>query len=78
MKRALLLKYDDWQALYVDGSFITSSHEISVEEMMMWSEKLNFRHSDIIYQWASKEDGKGLEELGEFPEKQSELKGEYK
>lgn len=78
MKRALLLKYDDWQALYVDDVIVAQGHRITVEEMMAMAEKHDFKHSDTVYSWASKEDEEYIEDYAAFPEKRSELKGDYK
>lgn len=77
MKRVLYLKADDWEALYVDGNVVSQGHQIQPMELLELAEKHHFTHLDVANHWATSEDEERCNEDGEFPAKQSDLKGTY-
>ena len=74
--RALLLKWDDWQCLYVDGRAVAQEHRLSVREVMDMAEKYGFVSSQMLERYADKCDNP--EHAGQFPDLASSLQGEYK
>lgn len=77
MNRVLLLHADDWVVLYVDGKSIFQAHRIGPMDLLELAGKHSFSHADVLSKWATEEDETECNEVGNFPESQSELKGSY-
>lgn len=82
-KRAVILKGDDWQAFYIDGECVDQMSSLGegyglLHFLQEQSKKYNFGLHDIEEFYAEEEDMDIANDIGNFPNKLSELKGKYK
>lgn len=75
--RALLLKCDDWECLYVDGKAVAQGHHVPWREIMDMAEKYRFVSSQMIDRWVVDADVDPVDNSGIFPDLASALKGDY-
>lgn len=71
MKRVIIVKADDWEALFIDGILIEQDHKIEEGEDRGWyflklASKYNFTHEDIQMKWVNDEGNKHLYDNGYF------------
>lgn len=77
MKKVLLLKADDWAALYVDNIVVAQEHRIEPMKLLKLAEEHQFTHSDVADHWASPQDEEECMDQGCFPKYRSRLTGTY-
>lgn len=71
MKRVIVLKADNWEALFIDGKLIEQYHQIEEGEdrglyFLKLASKYSFTHEDVQIEWVNDEGNKHLYNNGVF------------
>ena len=69
----VLIRSDDWEALYVDGKSVNQDHSFEAITLLLLAEIHGFTHSTLAVLWASPADEERCLEEGNFPEYLSEF-----
>lgn len=80
MKKVLFIKADNWEALYVDDDLVTQDHHLFEQDpfyVLELAEEHVFKYDEVETHWVEPEDDEILYTEGYFPNKRSELKGNY-
>ena len=82
MSKAILIKADDWEGLFVDGVLIEQGHTLNqgysgVKHFINLAKAHNFDVEELEEVWVDEVDEDYLYECGGFPSKLSDLKGKY-
>lgn len=75
--KLIIIECDDWEAMYLDDECIWQHHHMDRYDFIKLMEKYNLKPKDIYSFWADEEDEKYAYDYGQFPNKLSELKGDY-
>lgn len=81
MNKAILIEADDWEGLYVNGTLVKEGHTLNegmsrIKCFIKLSKKYNFNLEELKECYIKEED-EDLYDIGGFPIKLSELKGNY-
>lgn len=75
--KLIIISSDDWEAIYLDDECIFQDHEMERMEFVKLLESYGLKSTDIFEFWAEDEDDEIASRCGYFPDKLSELKGDY-
>lgn len=73
----LILRLDDWLAIYVKGESVFQDHNIEPVELLRLAEKYEFLSSELVERYADEEDEEEANESGGLPQSVFDLKTEY-
>ena len=82
MAKAILIKADDWEGLFVDGILIEEGHTLNqgmsrVKYFLELSKDFDFDLEEMEEVWIDEEDEDNLYRIGCFPSQLTDLKGSY-
>lgn len=82
MNKAILLKSDDWEGLYVNDLLIDEGHELNEgEERAIYFAQLakqyNFNLLEMKIKYLSNEDTERTNDIGSFPDNITDFKHNY-
>ena len=82
MAKAILIKADDWEGLFVDGILIEEGHTLNqgmsrVKYFLELSKDCDFDLEEMEEVWIDEEDEDTLYKIGCFPSQLTDLKGNY-
>lgn len=72
--KAVLVKADDWQGIFIDGKLDYEGHEITISDMKKICKRHNINITDIDEKWVTDDYyERYLSEYGNFPNDLSEV-----
>jgi hypothetical protein len=82
MNKAILLKADDWEGLFINGKLVKEGHTLNegssrVKVFLGLSKKYNFDLEEMVETYVDEEDENMLNDIGSFPNMLDELSGDY-
>jgi len=82
MNKAILLKSDGWEGLYVNGELKEEGHTLNqgysrVQHFIKLAKMYNFNLEDMKEEYLNKEDEEKTEDYGSFPEYLSDFICKY-
>lgn len=82
MSKAILIKADDWEGLFLDGVLVEEGHTLNegssrIKYFIQLSKQYNFDLGNMKEVWVTEEDEERLNYNGSFPQTLLELDGDY-
>jgi hypothetical protein len=80
--KAILLKVEDWEGLYINGELVQEGHTLNegtsrVKYFIKLAKKYNFKIEDMEELYCTEEDEESVMDWGNFPKNIKDLKGVY-
>jgi hypothetical protein len=82
MNKAILIKADDWEGLFISGKLVEEGHTLNegtsrIMYFLNLAKTYNFNLEELKEVYITEEDEEKLNDYGSFPEYLSDLKGDY-